>query len=44
MRTYNEGAFAILNLYLGIHGLREDGYHELETVFQSIDLHDQVGI
>ena len=44
MRTYNEGAFAKLNLYLGIHGLREDGYHELETVFQSIDLQDQVGI
>ena len=44
MRTYNEGAFAKLNLYLGIHSLREDGYHELETVFQSIDLQDQVGI
>lgn len=44
MRTYNEGAFAKLNLYLGIHGLREDGYHELETVFQSIELQDQVSI
>jgi len=44
MRTYNETAFAKLNLYLGIHGLREDGYHELETVFQSIDLQDMVGI
>ena len=44
MRTYSEGAFAKLNLYLGIHGLREDGYHELETVFQAIDLQDQVGI
>ena len=44
MRTYNEGAFAKLNLYLGIHGLRDDGYHELETVFQSIELQDQVSI
>ena len=44
MRTYNEGAFAKLNLYLCIHGLREDGYHELETVFQSIELQDQGSI
>ena len=44
MRTYHEGAFAKLNLYLGIHGLRDDGYHELETVFQSIELQDKVSI
>ena len=44
MKTYSGTASAKLNLYLGIHGLREDGYHELETVFQSIDLRDLVSI
>ncbi len=44
MRTFEDKAFAKLNLYLGIHGLREDGYHELETVFQAIDLCDLVSI
>lgn len=44
MRTFEEKAFAKLNLYLGIHGLREDGYHELETVFQAIDLCDLVSV
>ena len=44
MRTFEEKAFAKLNLYLGIHGLREDGYHELETVFQAIDLCDLVAV
>ena len=44
MRTYHEGAFANLNLYLGIHGLRDDGFLELVTVFQSIELLDIVWI
>ena len=44
MRTFEGKAFAKLNLYLGIHGLREDGYHELETLFQAIDLCDLVSI
>jgi len=44
MRTFDGKAFAKLNLYLGIHGLREDGYHELETLFQAIDLCDLVSI
>ncbi len=42
--TYSGTAFAKLNLYLGIHGLRPDGYHELETVFQAVDLKDLVSI
>lgn len=42
--TYNGTAFAKLNLYLGIHGLRPDGYHQLETVFQAVDLMDLVSI
>lgn len=33
-------AFAKVNLDLRVLGVREDGYHELRTVFQSIDLHD----
>ncbi len=44
MRTFEGQAFAKLNLYLGIRGLREDGYHELETVFQAIDLCDLVAV
>jgi 4-diphosphocytidyl-2-C-methyl-D-erythritol kinase len=35
-------AMAKVNLDLRVLGLRPDGYHELRTVFQSIDLHDFV--
>lgn len=37
-------AYAKLNLFLGITGRREDGYHTLEMVMQSVDLHDTVEI
>lgn len=33
-------AYAKLNLGLEVLGVREDGYHELRTIFQTIDLHD----
>lgn len=33
-------AHAKVNLDLRVFGVREDGYHELRTVFQSIELHD----
>jgi len=33
---------AKLNLFLHVTGRRPDGYHELETVFQLIDLQDRV--
>ena len=33
-------AFAKINLTLRVLGSRPDGYHELRTVFQSIDQHD----
>src|SRR5215203_6078237 len=33
-------AHAKVNLDLRVFGTRADGYHELRTVFQSIDLHD----
>lgn len=35
-------AHAKINLYLDVVGKREDGYHELETVFHSIGLYDDV--
>lgn len=35
-------AHAKINLYLDVISKREDGYHNIETVFHSIDLHDDV--
>jgi 4-diphosphocytidyl-2-C-methyl-D-erythritol kinase len=35
---------AKLNLFLHVIGRRADGYHELETLFQLIDLADELGI
>ncbi len=35
---------AKINLHLGVGDLREDGYHELETVFQAISLADEISI
>jgi 4-diphosphocytidyl-2-C-methyl-D-erythritol kinase len=35
-------SFAKLNLGLEVLGTRDDGYHELRTVFQTIDLHDEI--
>jgi 4-diphosphocytidyl-2-C-methyl-D-erythritol kinase len=42
MRSLRLRAFAKLNLGLEVLGRREDGYHELRTIFQTIDLHDDV--
>ncbi|MDE0085821.1 MAG: 4-(cytidine 5'-diphospho)-2-C-methyl-D-erythritol kinase [Candidatus Poribacteria bacterium] len=41
-KTLRVRAHAKINLYLNVVGKREDGYHNLETVFHSIDLHDEV--
>jgi 4-diphosphocytidyl-2-C-methyl-D-erythritol kinase len=35
-------AYAKVNLDLRVLGTRADGYHELRTVFQTVDLHDVV--
>lgn len=37
-------SFAKVNLHLQVVGRRDDGYHELRTVFQTIDLHDLVTV
>jgi 4-diphosphocytidyl-2-C-methyl-D-erythritol kinase len=37
-------AFAKLNLSLAVHGRREDGFHEIESVVQTIDLADRVEV
>lgn len=37
-------ACAKVNLGLEVLGKRADGYHELRTLFQTIDLHDDVGL
>ncbi|WP_258807123.1 4-(cytidine 5'-diphospho)-2-C-methyl-D-erythritol kinase [Pseudidiomarina sp. CB1] len=40
METLVLPAPAKLNLFLHITGRRDDGYHELQSVFQFLDLHD----
>lgn len=35
-------SYAKINLGLEVLGTRQDGYHELRTIFQTIDLHDDV--
>jgi 4-diphosphocytidyl-2-C-methyl-D-erythritol kinase len=37
-------AFCKVNLCLEITGRRDDGYHDLATVFQTVSLHDMLGI
>ena len=37
-------AFAKINLSLRVLGRREDGYHELDTIFQTVSLHDTIRI
>ena len=35
-------AFAKINLDLRVLGRRDDGYHELRTIFQAIDWYDEI--
>lgn len=44
MTTLYEGAFAKVNLTLDVLGKREDGYHDLQSVMQTISIRDDVEI
>jgi len=41
-RALTVRCYAKINLYLDVVGKRPDGYHDIETIFQSIDLYDTV--
>jgi 4-diphosphocytidyl-2-C-methyl-D-erythritol kinase len=43
-KTYKFPAPAKLNLFLHVVGQRDDGYHELETLFQFLDYSDTIEI
>lgn len=44
MTTLYEGAFAKVNLTLDVLGKRDDGYHDLKSVMQTISLRDDIEI
>lgn len=44
MNIERELAYAKLNLTLDVLGLRADGYHEMDMVMQSVQLHDLVTV
>ena len=44
MTTLYESAFAKLNLTLDVLGKRKDGYHNLQSVMQTISIRDDVEI
>ena len=44
MTTLYEGAFAKLNLTLDVLGKRDDGYHDLKSVMQTISIRDDIEI
>jgi len=44
MTTLYEGAFAKINLTLDVLGKREDGYHDLKSVMQTVSLRDDIEI
>lgn len=44
MTTLYEGAFAKINLTLDVLGKRPDGYHDLQSIMQTISLRDDVEI
>lgn len=44
MTTLYEGAYAKLNLTLDVLGMRDDGYHDLQSVMQTISIRDDIEI
>ena len=44
MTTLYEGAFAKLNLTLDVLGKRDDGYHDMKSIMQTISVRDDIEI
>ncbi len=44
MITLQEGAFAKINLTLDVLGKREDGYHDLQSIMQTVSIRDDIEI
>ena len=44
MKKVEEKAYAKVNLVLNIGDRRPDGYHDIQTVMQSLELHDDVTV
>ena len=44
MTTLYEGAYAKINLTLDVLGKREDGYHDIKSIMQTISLRDDIQI
>jgi 4-diphosphocytidyl-2-C-methyl-D-erythritol kinase len=44
MRSVTEKAYGKINLYLDVLGKREDGYHNIESVMQTVSLCDTVTV
>ena len=44
MTTLYEGAYAKVNLTLDVLGKREDGYHDLQTIMQTVSVRDDIEI
>lgn len=42
MKTVSLSAYAKINLFLDITGRRENGYHEIDGVMQTVDLYDEI--
>lgn len=43
-KTLTEKAYAKINLYLAVTGKRDDGYHNIDSVMQTVSLHDTVTV
>jgi len=44
VKKVEEKAYAKINLVLNIGDLRPDGYHDIQTIMQSLELHDDVTV
>ena len=37
-------AYAKINLYLDVTGIRDNGYHNIKSIMQTVDLHDEITV